>query len=84
MAVIRTYQQQIKEIEKPIKQIMAGLPQTLESIPGVGPVFAAGIIAEIGRIERFDDETKIAKCAGLYWRKHQSSRFIAEKNFTIS
>lgn len=78
IAVIRTYQQQIKEIEKSIKQIMAGLPQTLESIPGVGPVFAAGIIAEIGQIERFDDETKIAKYAGLYWRKHQSGRFTAE------
>ncbi len=34
IAVIRAYQQQIK-------QIMAGLPQTLESIPGVDSVFAA-------------------------------------------
>ncbi len=66
IAVIRTYQQQIKEIEKSIKQIMAGLPQTLESIPGIGPVFAVGIIAEIGQIERFDDKTKIAKYAILY------------------
>ncbi|KIP24953.1 transposase family protein [Bacillus thuringiensis serovar morrisoni] len=78
IAVIRTFQQQIKELEKSIKKIMAGLTQTLESIPGVGPVFAAGIIAEIGQIERFDDETKIAKYAGLYWRKHQSGRFTAE------
>src|SRR5699024_12399786 len=43
-----------------------------------GSVFAAGIIAEIGQIERFEDETKIAKYAGLYWRKHQSGRFTAE------
>ncbi|ANS52297.1 transposase, IS116/IS110/IS902 (plasmid) [Bacillus thuringiensis] len=50
IAVIRTFQQQIKELEKSIKKIMAGLTQTLESIPGVGPVFAAGIIAEIGQI----------------------------------
>ncbi|PEN73390.1 IS110 family transposase, partial [Bacillus cereus] len=78
IAVIRTYQQQIKELEKSIKRIMAGLSQTLESIPGIGPVFAAGIIAEIGQIERFDDETKIAKYAGLYWRTHQSGRFTAE------
>ncbi|HDR6315664.1 TPA: IS110-like element ISBth166 family transposase [Bacillus thuringiensis] len=78
IAVIRTYQQQIKEIEKSIKRIMAGLTQTLESIPGIGPVFAAGIIAEIGQIERFDDETKVAKYAGLYWRTHQSGRFTAE------
>ena len=78
ITVIRTFQQQIKELEKSIKKIMAGLTQTLESIPGVGPVFAAGIIAEIGQIERFEDETKIAKYAGIYWRKHQSGRFTAE------
>lgn len=76
--VVRTFQKQIKELEKSIKKLMAGLTQTLESIPGVGPVFAAGIIAEIGQIERFEDETKIAKYAGLYWRKHQSDRFTAE------
>ncbi|PEZ46349.1 IS110 family transposase [Bacillus thuringiensis] len=76
--VIRAYQKQIKELEKITKRIMAGLTQTLESIPGIGPVFAAGIIAEIDQIERFDDETKIAKYAGLYWRKHQSGRFTAE------
>lgn len=76
--VIRTYQKQIKELERSIKRIMAGLTQTLESIPGIGPIFAAGIIAEIGQIERFEDETKIAKYAGLYWRTHQSGRFTAE------
>lgn len=76
--VMRAYQKQIKELEKSIKRIMAGLTQTLEFIPGIGPVFAAGIITEIGQIERFDDETKIAKYAGLYWRKHQPGRFTAE------
>ena len=76
--MIRAFQKQIKEIDKSIKKIMAGLTQTLESIPGIGPVFAAGIIAEIGQIERFDDETKIAKYAGLYWKKRQSGHFIAE------
>ncbi|UIJ67467.1 IS110 family transposase [Bacillus cereus] len=76
--IIRTYQRQIKELEKSIKRIMAGLTQTLESIPGIGPIYAAGIIAEIGQIERFDDETKIAKYAELYWRTYQSGRFTAE------
>ncbi len=47
--VIRTLQKQIKEIDKAIERIMAGLTQTLQSIPGIGPVFAAGIIAEIGQ-----------------------------------
>lgn len=78
--VIRTLQKQVKEIEKGIERIMAGLEEskTLQSIPGIGPVFTAGIIAEIGQIERFKDETKIAKYAGLYWRKHQSGRFTAD------
>jgi len=76
--VIRTLKKQVKEIDKAIERIMAGLTQTLVTVPGIGPVFTAGIIAEIGQIERFDDETKIAKYAGLYWRKHQSGRFTAD------
>lgn len=76
--LIRSLQCQVKEIDKTIKRIMAGLTQTVESIPGIGPVFAAGIIAEIGQIDRFEDETKVAKYAGLYWRTHQSGRFTAE------
>ena len=76
--LIRSFKKQIKEIDQSITRIMKGLTQTLESIPGIGPVFAAGIIAELGQIDRFPDETKIAKYAGLYWRKHQSGRFTAE------
>lgn len=76
--LIRSFQKQIKEIDKAITRLMTGLSQTLETIPGIGPVYAAGIIAEIGQIERFEDESKIAKYAGLYWRKHQSGRFTAE------
>lgn len=57
---------------------MKGVSQTLQSIPAVGPVFTAGIIVEIGQIERFENEEKIAKYAGLYWRKHQSGRFTAD------
>lgn len=76
--IIRSLQKQIKEIDKAITRIMAGVTQTLDSIPGIGPVFSAGIIAEIGQISRFGDESKVAKYAGLYWRKHQSGRFTAE------
>jgi transposase len=79
ITLIRTFEKQIKEMDKSIKRIMTGMPQTLQSIPGIGPVFTAGIIAEIGQIERFEDETKIAKYAGLYWRKHQSGRFTADE-----
>ena len=46
--------------------------QCLTSIPEIGPVYAAGILAEIGPINRFSDESKLAKYAGLYWRQNQS------------
>ena len=42
----------------------------LESIPGVGPVYAGGILAEIGQIDRFADQANLAKYAGLTWKKH--------------
>jgi len=78
ITLIRTFEKQIKELDKSIERIMKGIPQTLQSIPGIGPVFTAGIIAEIGQIDRFESEEKIAKYAGLYWRKHQSGRFTAD------
>src|SRR5690625_540065 len=78
ITLIRTFEKQIKDLDKSIERIIKGVPQTLQTIPGVGPVFTAGIIAEIGQIERFVNEAKIAKYTGLYWRKHQSGRFTAD------
>ncbi len=55
---------QIKEIEKAIIALLETIPeaQCLLSVPGLG---AAGLIAEIRQIERFDDQSKLAKYAGL-------------------
>ncbi|MED2785304.1 transposase [Bacillus thuringiensis] len=38
----------------------------LTSVPGIGVVYAAGIIAEVGQIERFENEAQLAKYTGLY------------------
>ncbi len=52
------------------------MPNTLQTIPGIGPVIAAGIIAEIGDPTWFDyDEAKVAKLAGLIWNQTQSADF---------
>ncbi|BDP68448.1 IS110 family transposase (plasmid) [Enterococcus faecium] len=40
--------------------------QCLTSIPGVGKVYAAGLIAEIGQIERFEDQTSIPGVGKVY------------------
>ena len=59
---------------------MEAIPQTLDTIPGIGPVFAAGIIAEIGDLARFDyNEAKVASYAGLKWPRSQSADFEAEE-----
>ena len=69
----------IKRVETAIAQQMESISQTIDTIPGIGPVFAAGIIAEIGDLARFDfNEAKVASYAGLKWPRSQSADFEAE------
>jgi transposase len=79
--LIQTLAKQIKELEKGIVAILETIPEAkcLRSIPGIGPVYTAGIIAEIGNIERFDSQAQIAKYAGLYWKKSQSGDYESER-----
>lgn len=79
---IDTYKKEIKvidaAIEKTIKGLLPNAFTILQSIPGIGPVWAAGIIAEIGDISAFHSSDALAKYAGLYWRQNQSGSFEAE------
>ena len=47
----------------------------LRSIPGIGPVSAAAIAAEIGDPDRFDDPGKLVAYAGIDASKHQPGKF---------
>lgn len=67
-----------KAIEKNIKGINPSEYQSLISIPGIGPVFAAGILSEIGTISSFDSHDALAKYAGLTWRVNQSGDYSSE------
>ena len=44
---------QIKVLDKAIEQQFEIIPNTLTSIPGIGKVYSAGIIAEIGKKRSF-------------------------------
>ena len=55
----------------------------MTSIPGIGKVYSAGIIAEIGDIHRFDSQASVAKYAGLVWNRSQSGDFEAEHSRMI-
>lgn len=82
LTVINCLQNEIKNVDKAISKVIKGLDnnyyQILLSIPGVGPVFAAGIIAEIVDIDYFKSHNQLAKYAGLYWPRHQSGEFERE------
>ena len=80
---IRSITKQIKELDKAIKKLLDGIPNTLQTIPGIGPVYCAGILAEVGQIERFNNQAALAKYAGLTWNKHQSGNFKADETKMI-
>ena len=75
---MKTLEAQIKEFDKAIKSQMELLSNVLISVPGIGPVYSAGIMAEIGDINRFNNQAALAKYAGLAWKQHQSGGFEAE------
>lgn len=60
------------------------IPNTLQSIKGIGPDYSAGIIAEIRDINRFPNQAALAKYAGLAWNKHQSGDFEAQNTRLIN
>ena len=53
IASMRALEKQVKVLDKAIEQQFEIIPNTLTSIPGIGKVYSAGIIAEIGDIHRF-------------------------------
>jgi len=79
---ISAFEKEIKVIDKAIERAISGLNtneyQCLLSIPGIGPVFAAGILAEIGTIADFKSQDAVAKYAGLVWKENQSGNFKSE------
>lgn len=83
IATMRGLEKQIKVLDKQIEQIFAVIPNTLTSVPGIGKVYSAGIIAEIGDVNRFQSQASVAKYAGLVWKQHQSGEFEAQNTRLI-
>lgn len=84
---IKFLEQQMKQIDKAILSTVSGLDSNaynvLLSIRGIGKVYAAGILAEIGSINHFQHNSNLAKYAGLYWNRTQSGKFEKEdKSFS--
>jgi transposase len=78
---IEIYEREIKSIniaiEKTLKDLCPDAFTVLQSIPGIGPVFASGILSEIGDIHAFHSADALAKYSGIYWNRHQSADYEA-------
>lgn len=57
--------------------LMAQIPQHITTIPGVGLVTGAAILAEIGDVRRFESEDKLVAYAGIDASVYQSGQFQA-------
>ena len=78
ISAMRALETQIKDLDKAIERQIAVIPNTLTSVPGIGKVYCAGMLAEIGDINRFQSHASVAKYAGLVWKQHQSGQFEAQ------
>jgi len=76
---IQTLTDTLKKLDDTLAKELDGFVTTLQTIPGIGPVYTAGILAEIGNIQYFPGHPQLAKYAGLIWDQHQSGDFVAEE-----
>ncbi len=66
-------------IDKEIEKFMKKIPQTLTTLPGISTITAAGIISEIGNIQRFSSPAKLASYAGITWSSYQSGTYRSQE-----
>ena len=78
----KAIQDEIKAIDRAIIKEIRGFDplayEVLQSIPGIGPVYAAGILAEIGKIDLFPRQDSLALYTGIVWKRNDSSEFKGE------
>ena len=78
---INAFESELKKLNKAIEKAIRGFNtteyQSLISIPGIGPVYASAILAEIGSVKAFRSNDAIAKYAGIVWNPQQSGDFSA-------
>jgi hypothetical protein len=79
---IQAFEKELKAINKAIEKAVMGINpveyQILMSIPGFGPVYSSGILAELGSMQAFPSNDAVAKYAGIVWKENQSGNFKAE------
>lgn len=74
LVVMEKLNEQLKELDRMVVAENRSDPATewLQSLPGVGPFFAAVLVSEIDRIDRFRSPSKLCAYAGLAPTTHAS------------
>lgn len=73
-------EQQQQQLDEWIKEAMTSLDKYLTTIPGMGVIGAATILAEIGDVNRFDKPEQIVSYAGIDPTIFESGQFKATDN----
>lgn len=77
LAQLDLLDEQRRQIDQSIAELMTQIPQYITSIPGIGPVTGAAILAEIGDIHRFETVDKLVAYAGIDATVYQTGQFEA-------
>ena len=79
LAQIELLEEQQHEVERVQGELMETIPQHITTIPGIGLPTGAAILAEIGDVSRFENETKLIAYAGIDATVHQSGQFRGKR-----
>lgn len=79
LAQIELLEQQRDQVDAALETLMHQIPQHITSIPGIGPVTGAAIVAEIGDVNRFDSVEKLVAYAGIDPSVYQTGQFQASE-----
>lgn len=75
-ALIDHMDEEIAALDTKIAEVVEGpMAGFLQTIPGIGPVNAAVILAEVGDPSRFEEPSKLYAYAGIDASKSQSGKF---------
>jgi transposase len=64
LAEMVVVEKKIKELRKELKAMVIARGSTLMDLPGVGPVIAARVLADVGDVARFADRNRFASWTG--------------------
>lgn len=80
VALVEHLDEEVASLDAEIARILKGTDaELLMTIPGIGPVNAAVIAAELGAPENFDDAKKVIAYAGIDASKSQSGKYESDE-----